>query len=71
MNTNSPQSTNNISNYKVCERCKSSQAILSCTQCSPLHSFCYVLKRGRYVTISNFQTKPICSFQKQFRRHDK
>ena len=40
MNTNSPQSTNNISNYKVCERCKSSQAILSCAQCSPLHSFC-------------------------------
>ena len=37
---NTPQSTNSLSNYKVCERCKSSQAILSCAQCSPLHSFC-------------------------------
>ena len=40
MNPSSPKSISNVSNYQVCERCKSSQAILNCAQCSPIRSFC-------------------------------
>ena len=33
-------SNNEISSYKLCERCKRNQAILTCPQCSPFHNFC-------------------------------
>ena len=31
---------NDISLYKLCERCKRAQATLNCSQCSPLQNFC-------------------------------
>ena len=33
-------SNNEISSYKLCERCKKNQATLNCPQCSPFHNFC-------------------------------
>ena len=33
-------SNNDISTYKICERCKREQATLNCNQCSPLQNFC-------------------------------
>ena len=33
-------SNNDISTYKLCERCKREQATINCSQCSPLQNFC-------------------------------